>query len=342
MLESAIDLNRTEAVDYLSRDEKKSWDKGASSVATSTAAKWGNLPMLRQFMEEGLKADESTTESAAYGGSVECLQYLYEQNCPWDKRLFVGAARRGNLDCVTFAHGKGCPWDANATLAAAAGGQLLCLEYLISKGCPIHDDACSNACAGQHLPCVQLLIDCGAPWSSETAAAAANGNSIACLQALHVNGCPWDKYVTKQAAIRGNAEILRYSQDMGCTINGDIVRLAAASRVDDHACVQYAVEDLVMYMHEDGSTFGAAFKRGNVDCIEYLLNVFCPYMDYEFAGADPDPSLTHCEWDARFKSCIQCAVERGWQVNAELVRYVGNEKLLDCEAYLRSEGLYDI
>lgn len=304
----AISLNRLEIVKVLV-EAISIFSSSLTCGATNTAAAQGKESMLLLLHENGFPWDYSTFNAAIHGGHLACMKVLYGNGCAFDESSLLFAARAGCLECFAYALSIGIPfyhkvcamaaghghldilsyaythsstWDEEVTRLAAKGGHAHCLQYALQRGCPVSMDACELACKGGYLDCLRLLFSYGANLTADAAHEAAAVGSTVCLAFLHENGCPWTGETTTCAAYGGHAETLRYAIDNGCPYEENIVYTAAMARRNSIPCLKYLIEEQNLYMEEDGSVFGAAFRRCDLECVAYLIGVGCPYLNYEF------------------------------------------------------------
>ena len=148
------------------REEKKCkwghWDRWT----IRTAAKKGNLEMVKYCVANECPVDEWTCASAASGGHLECLKYLREE-------------------------GK-APWDWRSAAWAAENGHLHILEYLVERKYDKYNEvACQWAALKGHLDCLKYLRETAkAPWDDLAVYSAHKNNQPECLQYLLDNDCP--------------------------------------------------------------------------------------------------------------------------------------------------------
>jgi len=88
------------------REEKScAWDYGTSG----TAARLGNLEMLKYCVENGCEVHEGVCAEAAQYGNLECLKYLREKNVKWDHRTVQDARENNHVECLNYALANNCP-----------------------------------------------------------------------------------------------------------------------------------------------------------------------------------------------------------------------------------------
>eukprot|EP01032_Pedospumella_encystans_P010466 gene10466-12227_t len=133
---------------------------------------------------------------------------------------------------------------------AAQGGQVECIKYLHENGCPWDTDAITEAASRGFLDCVTYLHTNGCPWNTYTMKEASYNSHMKCVEYLYVNGCPWD------------ATALSLVQ-------------AAAGEKGSMSCLKYLIEERGVDVQLDAEVFGAAFVKGNLASVQYLLEMGC-------------------------------------------------------------------
>ena len=305
----AMSTDRTEIIEFLFNQQI------FDEQAAATAALYGRLDWLKQISAKGLTVDEAACASAAEGGHLNCLTYLHNVGCKWDATVPICAAREGHLDCLKYALQNDCPWNDEVTLMAVKCEQIKCLKYALAHGCTLHEDACSAA--GANLQVLEVLLERGAKLDPLAAAYAAQNNKLNCLDFLYTHSGPWDKNTTAVAAGCGHVNCLRYAMENGCDYDATEVLICAA-KAGSLACLQCLIEEHNIHMPEEGTLFEAAFVYAHYPCVQYLLDVGCPFRMYAFNEQE-----VLCDWkDQNILNCLLIAVPLGLQINDELVSYV--------------------
>ena len=75
-----------------------------------TAARFGNLEILKYLHENGCPWYSDTCSSAADGGHLMCLTYAHEHGCKWEEDTCSFAAKKGHIKCLKYAHENNCIW----------------------------------------------------------------------------------------------------------------------------------------------------------------------------------------------------------------------------------------
>ena len=298
----------------------RQYDSHWDTETFAAAAGGGHLACLVYMHNHGSPTSAGAVYSAAANGHLHCLQYLHPLQLTRDFAGASFAAAHGHLRCLQFLHENGYAWNYSATRDAAKGGFLDCLIYLHTNGCAWTEDACESAAEGGHLSCLQYLHENGCPWNNKATASAAHFNHLDCLQYLHTSGCEWDRMAATDAAINGHLNSLRYALEHGCPHNIQHLVKAAAGEKCSLNCLKYLVEERGADVQLSAEVFGAAFVKGNLAHVQYLLEKGCECQSYDFIRPPFQQKLPFT--DADFLRCIQLAVERGWQPNEEVEKFV--------------------
>jgi len=352
----AITDGRMEIIEALITIQEKS---SKDSEAMTLAAELGKLEVMKLLANKGYRCESSDTcRQAAGNGHLDCLKFAYENGCEWDVQTHVAAATGGHLHCVKYAFVEGLAWHESVSEAAAQNNQLECLKYVLQKGCPasekvtfeaakagyleclrcaldfgcvISSQSCTKAAAGGYIDSLRLLHDHGAEWDETAPREAAQHGHLVCVQYLREHGCPWDASAPDAAARLGHLEILRYLMHHYCPYSDELLKIAVES--GSIPCVQYLVEDLGLYMNDDGSVFGAAFRRADVQMVEFLLELGCPLLGYKFTAIKLGRPMG-VTFDDDLLKCIEMATDRGWECDHELFNYVTERGLAKCKKFV--------
>lgn len=334
-----------------------------SDNATRVAAFFGNLNLLKYLHDNDFTWSEDTCWAASQNGHLECLQYAHCKGCPWDAQVYVHAAiyghhscmkyayeeglewqtvvctvaaQAGSLEFLRFAHEHGCPWDNKTTEGAAQEGHVPCLLYALENGCPVDKTACSLACLKGQLECLQLLHQLGVPWDEHASFHAAQGPNTHCLRYLHDHGCPWDKHTSNKAATEGHIDPLRYALEHGCPYDAFI--MPNVVRSSNLECLRYLVDERLLCMNE--AVFLAALLKGDLTCLQYLLDQGCPFQE---AWLDDEAwdifDIVFRKDNPEFVLCAQFAVDRGWELCENFISYIVTRDA-PCKDWLVDEGWY--
>ena len=76
-------------------------------------------------------------------------------------------------------------------------------------------------------------------------------------------------------------------------------------------CVKYLIEEQGLFMDTDGTIFESAFERGDVECVQYLMDNGCPYEEYEFYKIINLEDTLPGAFDENLAKCIRYSVEHG-------------------------------
>jgi len=282
--------------------------------------------------------DVSANTLAAEGGHLDCVRYIHTVvGTAWHRDVCSAAASNGHYEILSYAHKHGCPWDDMTVENAARGNHVKCLQYALEQCCVACEDAIITACQKGHYECVLLLYDYLVPVSHLALSAAAQCGSLECVTFLREMGCEWTATATNNAARHGHYEVLRYLMDNGCPHSDQTLCLAASAKVNSLLCVKYLIEEQGLFMDTDGTIFESAFERGDLACVQYLMDIGCPYEEYEFYKIiNLEDSLPDA-FDRDLAECIRYSVEHGWVLNNELWKYVCKEQLPICKQIMEEE-----
>jgi len=103
-------------------------------------------------------------------------------------------------------------------------------------------------------------------------------------------------------------------------------------------CLRYLLD--VRGLKADVSTFFAALMRGNLSCLECVLDHYSPTL-----ALFPDDEDYHNSMDQVFRpgnpffiECVKLAVKHGWRANDVFVKYALNRDGENCEDYFQEQG----
>ncbi|CAL6331992.1 unnamed protein product [Bathycoccus prasinos] len=167
------------------------WDE---TYFCSRVAKTNKLELLKWAREEKkCHWDERTINTAARQGNLEMVKYCVAKKCPIDAWACASAAAKGQLECLKYLREEvKAPWAWGTAAWAAENGHLHVLEYLVERKFE-HFDRWAYRCAAKpgQLDCLQYLHETAkAPWDSEAVRIAHENKQTECLQYLLDNNCP--------------------------------------------------------------------------------------------------------------------------------------------------------
>ena len=137
--------------------------------------------------------DRWTIRTAAKKGNLEMVKYCVANECPVDEWTCKCAARYGHLECLKYLREEAkAPWDSHTAEWAAQKGHLHILEYLVERKYDQYSVlACEVAAKNGHLDCLKYLHETAkAPWDSCAVRYAHENNQTECVQYLLDNNCP--------------------------------------------------------------------------------------------------------------------------------------------------------
>jgi hypothetical protein len=109
-----------------------------------TAAREGNLSVLKYLRSLGCAWDNETCSNAAINGHLDVVKWCHENGWPWDKYTCAHAAENGHLDVIKWCRENGFPWDALTCYYAAENGHIDILKWCRQNGCEWWQSTCED------------------------------------------------------------------------------------------------------------------------------------------------------------------------------------------------------
>ena len=107
-------------------------------LLTVCAADGGNLMSLTYLRDHSmLDPSSAPCSTAAKNGNLDVLKWLLSNNCMWYSRPCEYAAKYGHLDILMYCRAEGCEW-MNTCEVAARHGHLDILKWAATNGCPFY------------------------------------------------------------------------------------------------------------------------------------------------------------------------------------------------------------
>jgi len=157
-------------------------------------AKTNKLELLEWAREEKkCKWDHNTINTAAKQGNLEMVKYCVANECPIDEWACACAAINGHLEVLKYLREEAkAPWGWGTAAWAAQNGQLHILEYLVERKYDQYsEDACFWAAGNGHLDCLKYLHETvKAPWDEDAVREAHENKHFECVQYCLDNNCP--------------------------------------------------------------------------------------------------------------------------------------------------------
>jgi len=159
-----------------------------------SVAETNKLELLKWIREEKeCEWSDLTIDTAARQGNLEMVKYCVANKCPIDTYACAHAAQNGHLEVLKYLREEGkAPWDFLTSAWAAQNGHLHILEYLVErKYDQFNVHACWFAAENGHLDCLKYLHETAkAPWDYCAVRDAHKNNQPECVQYLLDNNCP--------------------------------------------------------------------------------------------------------------------------------------------------------
>ena len=137
--------------------------------------------------------DRWTIRTAAKKGNLEMVKYCVANECPVDEWTCKCAARYGHLEVLKYLRETAqAPWNSSTAALTAGNGHLHILEYLVERKYDQYSVlACEVAAQNGQLDCLKYLHETAkVPWDSWAVRWAHNYKHPDCVQYLLVNNCP--------------------------------------------------------------------------------------------------------------------------------------------------------
>ncbi len=134
-----------------------------------------------------------TSRTAARKGNLEMVKYCVANDCPIDAYTCANAASGGHLEVLKYLREEAkAPWNSWTAELAARNGHLHILEYLVERKYDQYNGlACENAAEKGHLDCLKYLHETAkAPWDDWSVYRAHKKNHTECVQYLLDNNFP--------------------------------------------------------------------------------------------------------------------------------------------------------
>ena len=98
-------MNKLEYLVWLREVKNCDWD----SRTINTAAKQGNLAMVKYCVDNGSPMNAYACNWAGEEGHLDVLKYLHENDCPWNSRTCSCAHANNEIDCLNYLIEQKCP-----------------------------------------------------------------------------------------------------------------------------------------------------------------------------------------------------------------------------------------
>jgi len=174
---------------------------------TQTAAKYGQLDILKHLYEIGCRFDSDASDDAIKNGHLDIVKWLHENGCNWGWWGTRYAVCNGHLDIVKYLHHHGRligytdGYYNDMYYGVARNGHLEVLKYMF--------EVMHIPFAGYHHPSVESICS----YSVKSG----NLDMVKYLRTkFYQNGRDWDKTAYSNAEEGGHCEILKYLHENGC------------------------------------------------------------------------------------------------------------------------------
>ena len=167
------------------------WNEGTFCEKVAETNKLELLKWIRE--EKKCEWDHNTIYTAARQGNLEMVKYCVANECYIGEYTCACAAESGNLEVLKYLHEEvKAPWYWETAQWAAQNGHLHILEYLVERKFDEFTDwTCACAAENGHLDCLKYLRETAkAPWDSDAVREAHENDEPECVQYLLDNNCP--------------------------------------------------------------------------------------------------------------------------------------------------------
>ena len=241
-------------------------------------------------------------DAAIRCGNEAVLEYVFLVDGQVNGKMVKAAAENGFLRLLerivdNYPIGQD-PFASVSSEIIAARGYSECLLFVLGKGCSVDRTTCSVAAQHGHL---------------------------SCLKAAYAHGCELTG-VVNCASLHGEAECLQYALEQGCSITAETASFAERS----------GVVDCLRLVHLHGGTItadnvgAAAAMRGNVECLEYVLQ----------QSIVPTGHMCQMACTSGSMACLQILSAHGAIWNPRCAREASSRGYSECLQYVLDEGCF--
>jgi hypothetical protein len=104
-------------------------------VLCYTAAREGNLSVLKYLRSMQCPWSEWTCAYAAKNGHLDVLQWCRQNGCPWNDQTSLYAAKKGHINVLIWCRQNECPWGERTCEALERKGYCDVLQWSFENGC---------------------------------------------------------------------------------------------------------------------------------------------------------------------------------------------------------------
>jgi|APSaa5957512535_1039671.scaffolds.fasta_scaffold25213_2 hypothetical protein len=169
-------------------------------------------------LEQTIYLSVNLCSSAAKHGNIDVLKWLCNNNCDHNEKTCTNAARNGHLELLLWVLDKGCicsNWRVICA-CAASNGHVNILEKIRPEKQPwIADTIWDCASLNGHLNVLKWAFENGCPMENLTCCHAAIGGHIDIIDWAHNNGCPINSLVESFAQPGGHPKVINWARMKG-------------------------------------------------------------------------------------------------------------------------------
>jgi len=218
------------------------------------ACKWGQLNLVKSFLENGSNKDNAVTYAARYD-KLDIVKYLVFCGANVNTtRALSGAVLYGHFSVVKFLGDNGADLTSNgmyeAFLCACQQGYLQIVQYFVENGCPVtiqNDQGVLDAALFGHFDVAKYLVGNGA------------------------NVCAKDDQALRSASDFGHFDSVKFLVSKGANVfakQDESLRFAAAN--GHWEIVKFLVEHGANVASKNYEAVQWAFDHNHVSCAIYL------------------------------------------------------------------------
>lgn len=233
-------------------------ENGDKSNIAPSAAKYGQIEILKWALANGETFSDYLCSSAAEGGQLEILKWLRENGCPWDKFTCINAAWKGHFETLKWARENGCDWNDETSLGAANLGHSEMLKWIVERGCDWNEQKTFGIASDKgYLPILTWMVDerrfpCDLRLLFRKAV---KGQWLDILKWIQNKGLEWKRSDFKLILKKGDIEILIWAVENGCPWTaGQFCFFARKYRWDPEPIQRFANKYSIDYEFFDDSS----------------------------------------------------------------------------------------
>jgi hypothetical protein len=274
------------------------------------AARAGSVPILEWLSGRTASPiwDATLLEVAIREHHLHVVRWIQEHaklillDESWTEWICYYSAQERAFDILKWAREMNFPWDPWVPIFLANNENSKPLEWALENGCPISPAALGVIAKMGNLEYLKILRKYGATWDEDGCASAAGSGDSELLHWALENGCLGNDDTFFTAIVRETVtpENLQILKNYGIPL--DTKTIGAYS-------VENANLEIIRWVFENGAektieAFISAAERGDLEILEYIFNLGCPWDASVCASTLNIPVIRWlhergCPWDER-------------------------------------------